>query len=250
MITLPGTDLKIGRIALGTVKLGRNADVKYPKPFDLPTDGEVSKLLDTARSLGVNLIDTAPAYGISEQRLGQLLPGERSDWIISTKCGEQFDERGSHYDFSGKAARESIERSLNQLKTDYLDIVLIHSDGNDLDIIQNTDLVDTLQKIKAEGVIRYIGMSTKTIEGGLAALSFSDLLMVTLNLTDQTQLPVIKAAHEAGKGILLKKVFASGYQSAKESLGFAFGTEGVNAAVVGTMNPDHLAANVELAKDL
>jgi aryl-alcohol dehydrogenase-like predicted oxidoreductase len=44
--------------------------VKYPKGFELPSDDDVRSLLDTARDLGVNLLDTAPAYGTSEQRLG------------------------------------------------------------------------------------------------------------------------------------------------------------------------------------
>ena len=71
-----------------TVKLGRNDGVKYPEPFSIPDDKEAHALLAAAKSLGINLIDTAPAYGTSEERLGTLLAGEREDWIICTKVGE------------------------------------------------------------------------------------------------------------------------------------------------------------------
>ena len=60
-------------------------------------------LLDRARALGINLLDTAPAYGTSEARLGKLLAGERADWILCTKVGESFDGRISTHDFSPEA---------------------------------------------------------------------------------------------------------------------------------------------------
>ena len=63
------TGIEISPIALGTVKIGRNVGVKYPSGFELPNDAEVRELLALAWDLGVNLIDTAPAYGSSEQRL-------------------------------------------------------------------------------------------------------------------------------------------------------------------------------------
>src|SRR3546814_18567918 len=74
---------------VGTVTVGRNGGVKYPRGFDLPDDGAVIALLEEARALGINLLDTAPAYGVSEQRLGALLPGARSDWVIVSKAGDR-----------------------------------------------------------------------------------------------------------------------------------------------------------------
>lgn len=248
VVKLGNTNLIVSRIGLGTVKIGRNADVKYPKAFSLPDDDEVTALLSMARELGINLVDTAPAYGESERRLGKLLPGDRHDWVICTKCGEQYSDQGSSYDFSQKALEESVQQSLVNLKTDYLDIVLIHSDGNDLSIIENSDAVPTLERLKKNGLIRYIGMSTKTVEGGIAAASFSDILMVTLNLEDKTQLPVIEKANKAGTGVLLKKVFASGFQEPSESLTYALNVPGVHAAVVGTINPIHLKKNCEAVR--
>ena len=65
--------------------------------------------------------------------------------------------------------------------------MLIHSDGNDLDILNRTDAMPTLQSLKDRGLVRYIGMSTKTVEGGLAAMQVSDVLMVTFNEQDVSQ---------------------------------------------------------------
>ena len=75
--SLGQTGLIVSRIGLGTTKLGRNTDVKYPKAFPLPSDKQVHDLLETALTLGVNLIDTAPAYGSSESRLAGFVVSQR-----------------------------------------------------------------------------------------------------------------------------------------------------------------------------
>jgi aryl-alcohol dehydrogenase-like predicted oxidoreductase len=97
--TIPGTDLHVSAIGLGTVKLGRDQGVKYPDAFTIPDDAAVTRLLDQARDSGINLLDTASAYGNSEQRLGKLL-ANRQDWIIATKTGEEFENGVSRFDFS------------------------------------------------------------------------------------------------------------------------------------------------------
>ena len=83
------TGLEVSRLGLGTVKFGRNQEVRYPNSFVLPSDQEIIDLLELAHSLGINLLDTAPAYGSSEQRIGRLL-SNRADWVICTKVGEEF----------------------------------------------------------------------------------------------------------------------------------------------------------------
>ena len=108
------TGLRVSPIGLGTTKLGRTQALKYPEPFELPSDDQIRELLATAREFGVNLIDTAPAYGTSEERLGALLPN-RSDWVIVTKAGEEFVDGPSHFDFSPAAITRSVERSLQRL---------------------------------------------------------------------------------------------------------------------------------------
>ena len=136
--TLGSTGIDVSRLGLGTVKLGRNQGVKYPSEFSLPDDKAARDLLAKATELGINFIDTSPAYGTSEERLGSLIE-DRARWVIATKVGEEFENGQSSYDFSGEHVIMSIERSLRRLGTDYLDVVLVHSNGEDLKILNETD---------------------------------------------------------------------------------------------------------------
>lgn len=248
------SNIEVSCLGLGTVKFGRNQAVKYPTRFSLPEDHEISALLDQAKALGINLLDTAPAYGSSEQRLGALLT-HREDWVICTKVGEEFVNGKSFYDFSGEHVRHSIERSLRNLKTDYLDIVLVHSDGGDMHIIESTDCLETLLKLKDQGLIRAIGMSTKTIEGGMKAAELTDMVMVTYNPSSTDDGEVIDFAHSRNKGVLIKKALNSGHAIAsdgednrvEENLRFVFNREGVGSVIIGTLNLNHLQDNVGAA---
>jgi aryl-alcohol dehydrogenase-like predicted oxidoreductase len=168
------TDIEVSAIGLGTVKFGRQEGVKYPLPFQLPSDQEIKKLLSVAMELGINLLDTAPAYGLSEERLGKC-------WVLCTKAGEEFTDGHSTYDFSKQAITQCVERSLKRLHTDYLDILLIHSNGDDERIIEEDNVFETLAQLKASGKIRAYGMSTKTIRGGLLTIDHADVAMVTYN---------------------------------------------------------------------
>ncbi|MEX2364967.1 MAG: aldo/keto reductase, partial [Pseudohongiellaceae bacterium] len=204
------------------------------------------------QDLGICFLDTAPAYGSSEERLGKLL-GKRQDWVIATKVGEEFENGQSRFDFSGQHTRFSIERSLRRLATDYLDIVLIHSDGNDEEIIHNSGCLEALQDCQQKGLVRAIGMSTKTIAGGLLAAQEMDLVMVTYNLEQQDK-AVVEYAHAHNKGILVKKGLMSGHlrTSRKDpvlaSLEFIFAEPGVSSVIVGSIDPIHMLHNVTMAK--
>ncbi|MEF9897231.1 MAG: aldo/keto reductase [Pseudomonas sp.] len=248
---LGSTGLRVSPLGLGTVKLGRDQGVKYPNGFTIPDDDQARLLLAQARELGINLIDTAPAYGRSEERLGPLLRGQREQWVIVSKVGEEFDEGQSRFDFSASHTRFSIERSLKRLETDHIDLVLVHSDGNDLHILEHEEVYRTLEALKQEGKIGGFGLSGKTVEGGLKALERGDCAMVTYNLNEQAERPVLDYAAAHGKAILVKKALASGHvcltpgvDPVRASFELLFGHPGVCSAIVGTINPVHLAHNV------
>lgn len=249
--TLGHTGIDVSVLGLGTVKFGRNQQVKYPSSFELPDDNAILDLLALAKELGINLLDTAPAYGSSEERLGKLL-SNRDYWILGSKVGEEFIDGESVFAFDSQSVRKSVERSLSRLNTDYLDFVLIHSDGNDLAILNETDCVETLDSLKQAGLIRSIGMSSKTVEGGLQALNMMDMAMVTYNSESTDEAQVIDYAAENDKGILIKKAMNSGHLSAsgngmESALEFVLSKAGVSSAIIGTINPNHLRANVEAA---
>jgi aryl-alcohol dehydrogenase-like predicted oxidoreductase len=162
------------------------------------------------------------------------------------KAGETFRDGQSSFDFSGPAIRRSVEHSLKHLRTDYLDIVLLHSDGNDRDILEQTDAFETLERLRDEGLVRATGLSGKTVEGGLLALERgADCVMVTFNPEADNERAVIREARRLGRGVLVKKALNSGHRadSLQDNMDFVFAEPGVSAAIIGTLNPDHLHSN-------
>ena len=250
---LGNTGLKVSPIALGSVKFGRNSAVKYPQAFEIPTIDHCASLVDLAYDQGINLLDTAAAYGISEQRLGQILATRKhQNWLICSKAGEIFKNNKSHFDFKPKSIIKSLHNSLKLLKVDCLDIFLIHSNGDDLSILQNHELLLTLDKLKQDGLIKAHGISSKTIAGGLLGVELLDCAMVTYNISDTEQLPVIQKAKELNKGILIKKGLNSGNLScsAEKSIQFVLQNPAVSSMVIGSINPTHLKNNIGSAKNI
>ncbi len=250
------TDIKakttpiFSKLGLGTVKFGRNTGVKYPNGFDLPPEDALADLLTLARSLGVTTLDTAPAYGQSEERLGRLLAGQRDKFQIIGKVGEEFDGKNSSYVFTPEHFKMSLGRSLTRLKSDYLDALLIHSDGNDLDILNDDALIRTMHDFKAQGLVRHIGASTKTAAGGIKALELMDIAMCMYTIEYRDEKPVLDYAAAHGKTVILKKVLSSGHNTnIKDAVAFAFGHDGVASAIIGTINAAHLRDNVAALKE-
>jgi aryl-alcohol dehydrogenase-like predicted oxidoreductase len=258
------TGIETSILGLGTVKFGRNTAVKYPRPFTIPTDKELMEILNTAAACGINLLDTAPAYGNSEERLGHLLKQSGYPWIISTKVGEIFNPKTgtSSYNFTPEYIQKSIENSLFNLQKEQLDIVLIHSDGNDEKIILNDGALEQLNHLKKKGLIRATGMSTKSIKGGVMAAEQSDVVMVTHNLNYQEESAVIDYAYQHNKGIMIKKAFASGHATSTQSdninteeskdivlqsFNCIYQNKGVSSIILGSINPGHIKENAAKA---
>jgi aryl-alcohol dehydrogenase-like predicted oxidoreductase len=249
---LGSTGLNVSVLGLGTVKFGRNQKIKYPT-FELPSDEAICQLLDDSQSYGINLLDTAPAYGLAEERLGQLLGTRRNEFVIVTKCGEEFANGESTYDFSAEHTRLSVERSLKRLKTNRLDCVLVHCPRRDFEALSQSPVLETLRQLKERGDIRSFGASTNSIEGGMLALDSADVVMVTYSADEKRDEPVIHRAAELGKGVLIKKGLGSGSlagaaaRSLNEMLRPIFALPGVSSLIVGTINRDHLRENVQAA---
>lgn len=120
---------------------------------------EAYKTLELAIELGITTFDTAPIYGFgeSEKILGKLLKGRRNKYIISTKCGLEYNNRGKVYhDLSPKTIEKSVIESLNRLQTDYIDILFLHWPDHNTSI---NETVQILEKLKKRNIIREIGIS-------------------------------------------------------------------------------------------
>lgn len=240
------TRLELTPLGFGAFKIGRNEKIKYAQGYALPDEAQAERLLRRVRELGIHYVDTAPAYGLSEQRVGRALGGD-ADVVISTKVGEQFDGGASRYDFSEAGVRASVDRSRRALRRDRLDLVFVHAHAADVEILRDTPVVATLCELRARGVIEAIGLSGKTVAAAEMALAWADALMVEYHLNDRTHEGVMEAAGQAGVGVVVKKALASGGLPADEALRFALAGPAVTSVVVGSLSAEHLAANVRAA---
>ncbi|MBS1229657.1 MAG: aldo/keto reductase, partial [Proteobacteria bacterium] len=135
-------------------------------------DSESIRTIHRARELGVTLLDTAPAYGLghSEEVVGRALAGRRGDYVLSTKCGLRWDikEGALHMERDGvrlvrntrpQCLADEVEMSLRRLKTDYLDIYIVHWQEHPDFPCPIAETMDFLMRLKAQGKIRAIGAS-------------------------------------------------------------------------------------------
>lgn len=252
------TGLSVSPIGLGTVKLGRNSGVRYPSVFALPDDQEVETLLAGALELGVTLLDTAPAYGASELRLRPFLARHRPRVVLSTKAGESYADDRSSYDFSPGALEASLSASLQRMGVASVDLLLLHSDGRDTQLLEDGDVLEVLGRMKGQGWARAVGISAKTPEGVLAARGRVDVVMAPFSQAEPRLGDALRDAHDAGVGTLAIKGLASGHlavggdarQRAHEAVRFVLGQPFIDALVVGTLQLSHLRDAVDAAAGL
>jgi aryl-alcohol dehydrogenase-like predicted oxidoreductase len=241
------TGQAVSVVGFGAFKIGRNQGIKYSQGYDLPDEATVTRLLDGVLELGINHIDTAPAYGLSEERVGRCLGHRRDEFFLSTKVGEEFADGVSQYRFDEASVRSSVERSLRRLRTGHLDLVLVHAPGNDLEVLRQSPVVETLQALQRAGDVRWIGFSGKTVAAAEAALDWAQVLMVEYHRDDVSHQAVLAEAQRRGVGVLVKKGLASGRLPAAEAIPFVLRTPGVTNLVIGGLSLAHLAENVAIA---
>ena len=247
---LGSTSIECSRLGWGALKIGRNQNVKFPDGFELPSEEASIEIVHRMLDLGISVIDTAPSYGLSEDRLGKAIEHRREQVILSTKVGEIFRDGQSTYDFSSTAAVKSLQESLRRLRTDHVDVLWIHSDGNDRTILDDTQYIETMESFKDAGMTRAIGFSGKTADGNRAAMSWADALMIEYHLEDRSQEAVIAEAAQRGVGVVIKKALRSGHLSGEDALTFLYRTspvaDAITSVVVGSLNPTRMQANMRL----
>jgi len=237
---------RVAPLGFGAFKIGRNVGIKYERGYELPDEEQVATLLNGLLDLGIDLIDTAPAYGLSEARIGRALAARRDEFTLVTKVGERFDAGRSTYAYDSESARRSIERSVEALGGPP-DLLLLHSDGRDLEILEGTDIVRTMERARDDGLVRAIGISAKSIEGTRAAFGWAQTVMIEYHLDHRETRGVIEEAAERGIGTIVKKGLASGRLPATEAIPFVLGCDAVDALVIGGLNRDHIKANFAIA---
>lgn len=236
-------------IAFGSFKIGRNEGIKYAEGYDLPSEEAAVQLVRDAIGLGIRHVDTAPAYGLAERRVGLALAGLAVPVTVSTKVGETFDRGRSTYDFSAGATRSSVARSRELLGRERLDLVLVHSNGDDERILREEGVTGALRRLRDEGPVAAIGFSAKTLGGALEALEAGyDALMLEYHPLDPSLRPAFDRAAELGRSVLVKKALASGRLRPSEAIPFALAAPAVTCVVVGSLRAGHLAECIALAR--
>jgi len=211
------TGIQVSALALGTVSLGIDYGIKVPGEFGRPSEAEVIHLLQQAADAGINLFDTAPAYGESERLIGRAI-GRRSDCHIATKVLIPLDANGCP--LSGTRLRQAVQKSLEKsryaLQRDVLDIVQIHNATEE--IIVRGEFAEVLSQAQQQGMVRFLGASVYGEKAALAVIEAGcfDVLQVAYNVLDQRMAArVFPAAELAGIGIIARSVFLKGALTAK-----------------------------------
>ncbi|MDD3243669.1 MAG: aldo/keto reductase [Eubacteriales bacterium] len=156
---------------------------------------------------GVNFIDTAPVYGMgySEEVVGDAIAGlDRSKLYLATKAGFVWDENKENLerDVSGKSIREQIEDSLRRLKTDYIDLYLVHKP--DFKGTPDEDTMSAMMELKASGKVRHVGVSNYSVEKMESSLRYGEIEVVQppYSMVDRSEQAVLEFAKAHDMGVM------------------------------------------------
>jgi aryl-alcohol dehydrogenase-like predicted oxidoreductase len=194
-----------------------------------PTDDATSRAaIESAIAAGVTFFDTADVYGHgrSERLIGESVAalGKRGDVVIATKAGAVFTGGGSasrRYDFD--YLKGALERSLERLRTDRLDVFQLHDPG--LEVIRAPETHDAVRRLKETGLARAIGVTFHTIQEGNAIFEAGvfDTIQVMLNVAIQwVAIRFLEPARARGVGFIAREPLAQGFLSGRYAPDHAF----------------------------
>ena len=191
------TGLEVSVLGFGGAEIG----------WDMTEQKSVDELLNAALDAGLNLIDTAAAYKTSEQLIGKAVSHRRKDFILMTKCGAL--EAFTRYDWSKKGVLETIENSLRNLNTDYLDVAQLHSCS--AETLLQGDCIEGLQRAQEKGYTRFIGYSGDNRHAQTAIeMDVFDTLQTSVSVADQSPIDGnIPLAASKNLGIIAKRPIAN-----------------------------------------
>jgi aryl-alcohol dehydrogenase-like predicted oxidoreductase len=181
-------------------------------------DEEAGRLLNSVLDGGINLIDTSPDYGRSEELIGTYLGHRRDEFFLASKCGCPLDVPADAtppyaHDYTPGNVRADVEQSLRRLRTDRLDLVQVHMSPSRATLAEN-HTVETLQELQAEGKIRFIGMSgiLPNLPDHLAMGVF-DVFQIPYSAVQRDHEELITEAADAGAGTFIRGGAARGAAS-------------------------------------
>jgi len=265
--SLGKTDMRVGVLGFGGSEIG----------YERVAAKTVARLLNSALDAGLNVIDTAECYEESEEMIGKALADRRKDYYLFTKCGHP--EGWGREDWRPESLLKGVERSLRRLKTNYVDLIQLHSCSEDE--LRKGDVMDALRRAKEKGYARYIGYSG---DGGAALYAIEcgqfDALQTSISIADQESLDLtLPLARERNMGVIAKRPIANAAWKTgrrrpensyhhmywerlrkldydflpgnlREAVGialrFTLSVPGVHTAIVGTTKPERWPENASM----
>jgi aryl-alcohol dehydrogenase-like predicted oxidoreductase len=208
--------LRVSVVGVGAWQFGGEWGADYTQP-------EVDAVVDAAREVGINLLDTAECYGdhLSERLVGNALRSDRENWIIATKFGHRYTGFLTRDPlWSAAEVKTQLEDSLKALSTDYIDLYQFHSGPNER--FDNDELWEMLQRELEGGKIRHLGISiSQNAEHQLHQCRHADkagasaIQMVYNRLDREPEKEVLPLCREKELGVLARVPLASGFLSGK-----------------------------------
>jgi len=225
-IKLGSTDLYVSRIGFGGI------------PIQRITQGEADRLLKKAYAGGINLFDTSPSYRDSEEKIGHALFHVRKDVVLATKT-RALDE---------KTLFANLERSLEHLRTDYIDLYQIHDPKE----YPGEEIQEALLKARDKGMIRYYGLTSHKLDLALKTVRegfFSTVQYPLSYLSSPDELTLIEVCRAANVGVLAMKALAGGLLGSTKAA-FAFLRQFENVVPLwGIQQEEELDEFLHLEKD-
>lgn len=276
---LGNTGEQVTFIGFGALEIGRNWGLGDAITNQRPDETTAIEVLNGVLDFGINLIDTASAYHQSEARIGNGLRARRAEYFLASKCGEHSSEPDTYYDFSYRAVKKSIDRSLKLLQTDQIDLMQIHFGPDPQQVLDDGETVRAMQDARKEGKIRFLGASAS---GNIAAQCIDSgdfqVMQLEYSLLNRTDEHLVKLCREKGIGVLIRGGLARGMLTAKAlkylktfpekeqqkvsallelvgkdgdrlmglALHFLFENPGVSSVLVGSKNLAHLRDNFKM----
>ena len=271
---------KLGRTGLEVTPLGYGSmGLRGPRTWGVRvvSDEDADRFLNAVLDAGINFIDTAPDYGVSEERIGRYISSRRAECYLATKCGCAPVQHEGHLEVKHVWTRDviqgNIETSLQRLRTDYVDVLQFH--GGDAETLQREGLIDVLMSFREQGIIRFLGVSSSLPHlPGLIDLGVFDTFQVPYSCLAPEHHDWITRAAETGAGIILRggiaqggpeaeiqrpalndiwtrarldEILPEGMKRAELILRYTLSHPHCHTTIVGTCNPDHLAENLAAA---
>lgn len=246
------TDLMVSPITFGAWSIGGPAEMAGKQIGWAGVEDSTSiKALQTAYDIGINIFDTADSYanGHSEELIGKALSNKRDKIHISTKVG-MVESGTSEFklDFSRKHIFQACEGSLKRLKTDYIDIYMLHMTMGGYSLTD--EMKETFEELIKQGKIRNYGVSLPGTEQGTEQIekSFGNSMMIEYNiLTDPKVEEVMKLACDKGIGIITRGSLSKGLLTGKYKVGHRFPNNDVRSRLPENYI-DKVLGNVEKLK--